>query len=45
MRLAASLHDAELVAVPHAGHYPWLENPMPARDAVRRFLIRRGEPG
>ena len=37
-RLAASLPNASLVAVPGAGHWPWLENPEVVRGAVRTFL-------
>jgi len=36
--LAHSLQRGELVLVPEAGHFPWLERPEVLRPALRRFL-------
>jgi len=38
-RLAGMLKDGCLVVIPSAGHWPWLENPEPAREALRGFLM------
>ena len=37
---AALIPDAELVVVPGAGHFPWIERPGSVRDAVEPFLAR-----
>ena len=37
---AALIPDAELVVVPGAGHFPWVERPGSVRDAVEPFLAR-----
>ena len=36
--LANSLQRGELLLVPEAGHFPWLERPHVVRSALRRFL-------
>ena len=36
--LAHSLPRGELLLVPEAGHFPWLERPEVLRQALRRFL-------
>ncbi|HKA49171.1 MAG TPA: alpha/beta hydrolase [Candidatus Dormibacteraeota bacterium] len=36
--LARSLPRGELLLVPEAGHFPWLERPDAVRSALRRFL-------
>jgi len=37
--LAHSLQRCELLLVPEAGHFPWLERPEVLRQALRRFLV------
>jgi len=38
--LTRSLRCAELLLVPEAGHFPWLERPDAVRSALRRFVAR-----
>jgi pimeloyl-ACP methyl ester carboxylesterase len=38
----ATLLHARLAIIPGAGHWPWLENPEPAREAIRAFLAAIG---
>jgi pimeloyl-ACP methyl ester carboxylesterase len=37
---AALFADAETVVQPHAGHYPWLDDPARFTDSVLGFLGR-----
>jgi len=41
-RTAALLEDARVETIPHAGHFPWLEQPEGFRAAVERVLAAEG---
>ena len=41
-RTAALLEDARVETIPHAGHFPWLEQPEGFRAAVERVLAVEG---
>jgi proline iminopeptidase len=43
-RLVGILPGARLVVAPDAGHWPWLENPGPVREALRTFLRDQPTP-
>ena len=38
-RLASVIPRAQVVVVPNAGHFPWVDEPAAFRDAVGKFLI------
>jgi len=42
--LAALLHNAEVVVLPRAGHFPWVDDPAAFAATVQGFLARRTAP-